>query len=629
MLEEHSKTHMTKEEKHIVNLEFERRCGEMKHHVCEECKSVRLCNELGVSRLCKKCCSSETGHLLQQNALPVWHDPSGVAHYEVPEVLRHLTIAEKMLIQLASVVVPFKHLKHGVLGLTGHVCCFEQDVNEFVKTLPRARHSTNCLQVIKDMTTEIGSNERRQQSFRVNRSKVPQALRWLKQHNALCHDIEIDESRLDWIDGEEGSLEDNLVTCNEVITRQDEMFDKNSDLGPNRSETIEQIKGKDCLDTFGFLDEDTSSRLSDNDKLIEEGLLHAISKSTRKKDIAVAWPKTNDVAMKEHSSKKTLAMAFPWLFPGGIGDVKDFPKKHASGLKEWGEMSLRCQDGRFQKDKFFCFCALNYITRHRNANESNWFITNFNEGGPETLQELKESIANGDNRFVNRITHMNQHITGSSPYWNKKRSEIYNWVNHHVQEGNGPPQLFMTLSCAEHYWPELLALIQDRMRIAGDDFESCCLGSPKLHAILNECSLVVQEFFQLRVNAWLETVGKQVFGIQHYCAKCEFAPGRGQIHVHMLAICEDNSTYKLCHMDMKEKNGKVKRAERLSQCVKNKFGMTATVPDDFDDLSFTCHPSSIPYSASDETTDGASLLRHCQVHNCNGCCMRKGNHEKE
>ena len=186
---------------------------------------------------------------------------------------------------------------------------------------------------------------------------------------------------------------------------------------------------------------------------------------------------------------------------------------------------LRYKDNRFSRDKFFSFYALNYITRQSNSSRSNWFVNHFNNDGPESLDELKECIMEGDYRFINRITYINQQIKGSTPYWHKKRAELYSWINHHVQMGNGPPMFFITLSCAEHYWPDIIRLIKERMELACEDSSGCYAGSPKMSKILNDYSLVVQEFFQQRVDLWLKTVGKQVFGIEHYWVRYEFAPG--------------------------------------------------------------------------------------------------------
>jgi len=50
---------------------------------------------------------------------------------------------------------------------------------------------------------------------------------------------------------------------------------------------------------------------------------------------------------------------------------------------------------------------------------------------------------------------------------------------------------------------------------------------------------VIQEFFQIRVDIWLETVRKETMGITHYWFCFEFTKGRGQIHAHIIVIIKD------------------------------------------------------------------------------------------
>ena len=115
----------------------------------------------------------------------------------------------------------------------------------------------------------------------------------------------------------------------------------------------------------------------------------------------------------------------------------------------------------------------------------------------------------------------------------------------------------------------------------------------------------------------MKTVGKNVFGIKHHCARYEFAPGRGQIHVHMLCICEDNSIYQLCHDGIQKPNGKRLRAERLANFAREKFGLTADLPE-LSKSTVGIHPCSMRLSESDDDVDGHMMMRHCQEHNCSG-----------
>ena len=91
---------------------------------------------------------------MDNNALPIWYDQDQQAQFHVPECLAKLTIAEKMVIQLASPFIPLKHMKNGIMGLTGHVCAFEQDIEGFAKSVPRRKDDATLLQVLKVIKNE-------------------------------------------------------------------------------------------------------------------------------------------------------------------------------------------------------------------------------------------------------------------------------------------------------------------------------------------------------------------------------------------------------------------------------------------------------------------------------------------
>jgi len=187
---------------------------------------------------------------------------------------------------------------------------------------------------------------------------------------------------------------------------------------------------------------------------------------------------------------------------------------------------------------------------------------------------------------------------------------------------------FITLSCAEHYWPDIFRLIKERMDIANLDSSECYYGSKQTSQLLNDYSLVVQEYFQKRVETWLDIVGKELFGITHYWVRYEFAPGRGQIHAHLLAVSKHLEIYEKCHIDMKDKvNGEARRAERLSKWAAEKYGLTASVVDGFDDIvvdreNTPCKHRYGDVDEKDREWDTNLLLKAVQVHECNGFCLR-------
>ena len=393
---------------------------------------------------------------------------------------------------------------------------------------------------------------------------------------------------------------------------------------------MDQLEESDDVPVFGYVDVGGKNKCvtSPEAERITKDLQECIKDSPKKGDIAVDWPKIEETAVNEYGDRKIFVNAFPWLFPGGFGDPCDSPLTKG----EWGKMMLYYEDGRFAEDSLFTFYVTNYIVRHRNASGGRWYVEKFKHSCPDNVEDLKQSINDGETSFINALSYYNQRVKGSTPYWLKKRSELYAWINHHIEMGRGAPMFFITLSCAEYFWPDIIDLIRDRLEIAGRDGSDCYVGSPKMSKLVNEYSIVIQEYFQRRVEIWLETVGDKVFGIEHYWVRYEFAPGRGQIHAHLLAIPRDQTIYELCHSVRKEEDGDVRRAQYMAEWASAKFGLTASVEPGFDDLEVEkknspsiIRFSSVGESVEERTADTQRLLKQVQEHGCSAFCMRCGN----
>lgn len=617
-------------------VQFEKNCMALKHHHCLCCRRTSLFLKINRKQICSDCApTKDVTYYEKRKLLPIWYNGK-TPHYHVPSELSDLTLAEKMLIQLASPFIPLRHIKNGVFGLSGHVCCFEQDVEGFVNTLPRSPTDTALLQVLRETSTEIGGTLTQAKAFTVRKSVVGNALAWLKEFNREYRHIKIDMSALDWLQGKDEGILDILTLKPSVNAEgQGEMgCDVGLDLGPSPSLTNREVEQGDSIKAFGYTDHSPVSHLSPSDTLIHNEILQEVDTSSQKKCIQVQWPATGPVPINEYSRTRIFVRAFPWLFPGGLGDPTDDPGE----LRKWGQRLLYYEDGRFARDKFFTFYALNYITRHRNAKSGSWFMKEFNKGGPQNLDDLKRLIRGGDTKFINRLMYYNKSIKGSNQYWQQKRSQVYSWINHHVEVGNGPPMFFITLSCGEYYWPDVIRLLKERMTMGNDDrVDQCYHGSPRLTEILNDYTIVIQEYFQKRFEVWMETVGKPLFGISHYWGRFEFAPGRGQIHIHFIAIRKDQGILRLCHEDLKKPDGKTKRDERLASWAAEQLGLTATVAMGFDERNVTSKDSPCSVRLSDVVSgtsdpvmsarsvldDQETLMKFCQVHECNGFCLRQ------
>jgi hypothetical protein len=143
------------------------------------------------------------------------------------------------------------------------------------------------------------------------------------------------------------------------------------------------------------------------------------------------------------------------------------------------------EDGRFAKDNLWCFFTLNYIQKHRNKSQSRWFVKDFVGNSPPTLDDLQEQLQHGDTTFIDKLMYFGKVVPGSTAYWRSRKAE-----NRKID---------LTLNHSE------------------------------LNKALNDYVLMVQEFFQLRVDEYLKTIGLHVFGIRHFWGRFEFAKSRGQI----------------------------------------------------------------------------------------------------
>ena len=149
----------------------------------------------------------------------------------------------------------------------------------------------------------------------------------------------------------------------------------------------------------------------------------------------------------------------------------------------------------------------------KNTESGSYFVSDFNGKGPQSLEDLQELIKNNSTDWIDKIQYFSRKIKGSPGYWRFKRSEVYSWINHHVAQKNGPPSLFMTFSCAEYFWEDIKRLLRERFQSIGR--RAPLHGNDSNVQVINDYTLVVQEYFQKRLKFWLQTVGKQIFKIKH------------------------------------------------------------------------------------------------------------------
>jgi hypothetical protein len=613
---------------HKMNFEFETRNMECQHSRCSVCRQVST-NMVLLKRtpVCKRCRSKTVkNNNYVPPWLPLWVDDSGTNRYNVPECLTVLREGEKLLIQRISTYVPLRYMKGGAHGSKGHVCSFPKEIQEFVTELPRKK--VEAIKVIRKFVNS--EKEIEEKTFTIRKTAVLTALYWLKKYNKQYKDIVINEDNLNWMEGRDEA--DLSVTVVEKAEKQDE-----------ETETNTRVHDDDPIPAYGVICHDMTADLpkkkdQETTDLLEKLNEHKQSagpQAARNNGCTMDFPPVGAEAVNEYDeSIRIFCMAFPWLFPGGVGDWADIPTTEGVTVEEWARALLFYEDGRFARDKIWCFYALNYVQRRQNMKQGAYFVKEFlGSESPKSLDELKAVIEKGDTSWIDKICYFGNVVKGSPAYWRQRRDEIHSWIQYHVLKGNGAPTMFLTLSCAEHYWPDIRSLLQQRQSFGPGTKET-----PAMTTMINDYTLVIQEYFQQRVKNWMETVGKVVFKIKHYWLRFEFAPGRGQIHAHCLLILDNMETQKLAyeqrdigkalerdlHSDMEHE-----RARIYQDWVERDLAMTANLPAKHDnktdiDVKKEKHPAYTRlHDVKDLEEDGAKLLLSVQNHMCTNYCMKK------
>ncbi len=95
--------------------------------------------------------------------------------------------------------MPSIHLSNGTFALKGHCVTFPQDITEMYNKLTLRKEAVVVfIRYIGNKDTSAVYPK----SFRVNKQNLLEALLWLKKHNSHYANITINESNLDWMNGQ-------------------------------------------------------------------------------------------------------------------------------------------------------------------------------------------------------------------------------------------------------------------------------------------------------------------------------------------------------------------------------------------------------------------------------------------
>ena len=134
------------------------------------------------------------------------------------------------------------------------------------------------------------------------------------------------------------------------------------DRGPAPVQVVETV---DEEEYFEECSGGVTHNTTDTDMSVGNRAISSKFKTALQTKHTMNWPYTSSEALSEYGSEVNLfCKAFPWLFPGGVGDFSQYHHEKVD-FDEWSRRMLCYEDGRFAKDKIWCFYALNVSNRKK------------------------------------------------------------------------------------------------------------------------------------------------------------------------------------------------------------------------------------------------------------------------
>ena len=383
--------------------------------------------------------------------------------------------------------------------------------------------------------------------------KVITALHYLKNHNPLYADIEINE---DWIktwqdldqelyngifDIEENSVND-VETSDIQSSHEAEASDVNikvngisTDTDPSDSE--EKHDSPNNEDTEDMIAMEENCKLRDlpydtclQSKLPEEAnQIFSIAPGEGSKPI----PLLTDKLFEE--------LANPEKFPSGKGGYADTQRHTRLTLGKYVNAHLLDQDGRFAKDIEYIF-AMQYAVEHKQVRDCISIALRQTKGRQQLGKNIDARILKNPQDIQNMLKKDKaytflKNIRGSPPYWQKMFYELLAMI-----QTLGIPTWFLTLSAADMKWPEVIQAIAAQYQTIYTEEEVLALPWRIKSMWLRSNPVTAARMFQYRLDTFVTTFLKSnaepIGSVVEYVIQIEFQ-ARGSPHAHTLFWIKD------------------------------------------------------------------------------------------
>ena len=555
--------------------------------------------------LCQKCHSS-----LRRNKLPslalankTWLGP-------VPQELKDLTPVEESMIALCRAKAWILQLKDaenpsrlpGVQrGVRGHIIIRPQHPERIETVLPLPMEEVAAPICVIFVGSKPPTEEWLKEHARplcVRRQKIRDALLWLKAHNPLYKNVEVDVSRIASLPVHdivpvtahhirESDAQDVLTSRydglgdvgKEALDAGGSSTESNEDSRPVELGSVESSVMESRNEGSSGQEQDNTPRLprivNDGDSVAFESLVvtdvDGNAPADKLKAAAmrhfqaggghVEMPHDNQFE-DEFFNPKLFPMVYPTLFPYGIGGFEDNRRSKKLSFKYHVKHLFNLADHRFQEHYSFMFTVFSvlqrrYILLHTGlkVKKSSYLkvateIASVNHAAvTRVCEKLKGSepskqTYDTEERKVLKLMQELKFVTRDVPGSAAARLNMRNEIRGLTME-LGLPSFYLTINPADVHNPLVRFL-------AGSDIEIDDLLPEQVTNVREQSILIARNpvaaarFFNVMMKAFIKNilgyenkaVSSGVLGVVKGYYGCVEAQGRGSLHCHMLVWLE-------------------------------------------------------------------------------------------
>ena len=451
---------------------------------CPTCKEKHFGKSFSRNspNVCKDCKKSykDKGHCAMTACNTLDPYPQGC-----PFHLPRLMPTEEMMIASAHVVMKSYRLSdNGALGCRGSIFNLEQDPSNLIIAMQLPWRPDQLPALILRKVHEALPNGYK--DFQCRRGAITHWLEYLRQNFDKHAELPIDAELLRMLpkNGSIVHLLRQIIEQDAPVnnsqggnTNGNDQNEDDDDVGPQNQQELGPAQGG----TSGAPAEENQVEemhfgrpLQPNEQQMKALLDSLKERFGGTEEHPAEFPQAG-APLSDCNTPGIQAMAFPMLFPHGVGDVTNKDHRSEVTMMEANKHLTKCAIWDEEEKKYFCpfvehprwcYWACDTAARHRLNGQKSVFMKKSPEDANMSEDDLRKIIREGGEpleRLLGRMQACNANINGSNACLCQRRIEL-----EALMEQEGMSSMWCSLSMADNHWDDLHRALDPEAR----DFEN-------------------------------------------------------------------------------------------------------------------------------------------------------------